>query len=641
MADDMFSSMLHDNFGLKPSGKANPMSRPAQTASAQRQPMAGAGSTWGAAPGGMGGGGMAGAAMGGMAGAAMGGMGGLKTAASTGLGNRSNSNPSLSSNGKSTSMGGPGLSPGPTARATPGAGSGLDSLFPGNLSGLGATWDAKAPQRQASPGNVKSTSANSSAPVSPQPKPAAPPEQSPPMVSPTMSKVSSTSSLDDLMGFASPTPPRPGRDSFEGVRRGPTATTPRTAPPTVNVDDDLLGTGMGSGRASPAPSPAPAPIPASIPSPRPPAAKFAAQPTSKPASPLSPKSEVINAVFAEVIPTVHPPPKRPPPPPPSSAEPVSPPTTQHTGAAATAQVVDDLMDGFKAPQAGAASPDEILSGFSTTTSAAAEDVGTVDDLEQFARSADAPQPATTATKASLDDLMGMGSPGKAAGPPRGPSSAAPAEAKATLDPVDDMMGWASAPPPAAPAKPAGNGSAKVTPKSSVDALWGELESEMQGVSISSETFVEDETPIEGEPEERRLLRQQRKARVKQRQMEALMEKQKREAQAVLEQEQKRKMHDALGSDIKLWGNKNKNNIRAMLGSLHDVLWEGSGWKPVMITELISTDAVKKVYRRSNLVIHPDKVAQRGCTVEQQFIAEQVFNLMQGAWKIFEAQEIKS
>lgn len=51
----------------------------------------------------------------------------------------------------------------------------------------------------------------------------------------------------------------------------------------------------------------------------------------------------------------------------------------------------------------------------------------------------------------------------------------------------------------------------------------------------------------------------------------------------------------------------QDNIRALLSTLHTVLWEGSGWNPPNMTDLVETNKVKKQYMKANLIVHPDKV----------------------------------
>lgn len=58
-----------------------------------------------------------------------------------------------------------------------------------------------------------------------------------------------------------------------------------------------------------------------------------------------------------------------------------------------------------------------------------------------------------------------------------------------------------------------------------------------------------------------------------------------------------------------------------------MLWPECGWQPVSLTDLITGVSVKKVYRKATLCIHPDKVQQKGATLQQKYVAEKVFDLL--------------
>uniref|UniRef100_A0A3Q2YNF4 Auxilin n=1 Tax=Hippocampus comes TaxID=109280 RepID=A0A3Q2YNF4_HIPCM len=56
-----------------------------------------------------------------------------------------------------------------------------------------------------------------------------------------------------------------------------------------------------------------------------------------------------------------------------------------------------------------------------------------------------------------------------------------------------------------------------------------------------------------------------------------------------------------------WIEGKERNIRALLSTMHTVLWEGeTRWKPVGMADLVTPEQVKKVYRKAVLVVHPDK-----------------------------------
>lgn len=57
-----------------------------------------------------------------------------------------------------------------------------------------------------------------------------------------------------------------------------------------------------------------------------------------------------------------------------------------------------------------------------------------------------------------------------------------------------------------------------------------------------------------------------------------------------------------------WIEGKERNIRALISTLHTVLWEGeTRWKPMGMADLVTPDQVKKAYRKAVLVVHPDKV----------------------------------
>ncbi|XP_046512108.1 cyclin-G-associated kinase isoform X1 [Equus quagga] len=83
-----------------------------------------------------------------------------------------------------------------------------------------------------------------------------------------------------------------------------------------------------------------------------------------------------------------------------------------------------------------------------------------------------------------------------------------------------------------------------------------------------------------------------------------------------------------------WTEGKEKNIRALLSTLHTVLWDGeSRWTPVGMADLVTPGQVKKQYRRAVLVVHPDKAA--GQPYEQY--ARMIFMELSDAWAEFESQ----
>ena len=66
--------------------------------------------------------------------------------------------------------------------------------------------------------------------------------------------------------------------------------------------------------------------------------------------------------------------------------------------------------------------------------------------------------------------------------------------------------------------------------------------------------------------------------------------------------------DSVSARIDGWRKGKETNLRALLGSLDTVLWDGSGWKKVGMSELIVPGKVKVAYMKGIAKVHPDKVS---------------------------------
>lgn len=68
------------------------------------------------------------------------------------------------------------------------------------------------------------------------------------------------------------------------------------------------------------------------------------------------------------------------------------------------------------------------------------------------------------------------------------------------------------------------------------------------------------------------------------------------------------LSDQVDARIAAWRDGKRENLRALLASLDQVLWEGSGWKKVGLHELVMANRVKVVYMKAIAKTHPDKVS---------------------------------
>uniref|UniRef100_A0A0V0IZY2 Putative ovule protein n=1 Tax=Solanum chacoense TaxID=4108 RepID=A0A0V0IZY2_SOLCH len=141
-----------------------------------------------------------------------------------------------------------------------------------------------------------------------------------------------------------------------------------------------------------------------------------------------------------------------------------------------------------------------------------------------------------------------------------------------------------------------------------------------------------------ESAQRRKARLERHQRIMERAAKALEEKNQRDLLAQKEQMERTRLAEALDSDIKRWASGKEGNLRALLSTLQYILGTNSGWQPISLTEIITTAAVKKAYRKATLYVHPDKLQQRGASIQQKYICEKVFDLLKAAWNRFNSEE---
>ncbi|VAI03922.1 unnamed protein product [Triticum turgidum subsp. durum] len=159
--------------------------------------------------------------------------------------------------------------------------------------------------------------------------------------------------------------------------------------------------------------------------------------------------------------------------------------------------------------------------------------------------------------------------------------------------------------------------------------------EFESTRSSSDAFQD----VEGESEERRRARLERHQRTRERAAKALAEKNERDMQVQREQAERDRIGDSLDFEIKRWAAGKEGNLRALLSTLQYILWPECGWQAVSLTDLITGAAVKKQYRKATLCIHPDKVQQKGATLQQKYIAEKVFDMLKEAWNKFNSEEL--
>ena len=89
-----------------------------------------------------------------------------------------------------------------------------------------------------------------------------------------------------------------------------------------------------------------------------------------------------------------------------------------------------------------------------------------------------------------------------------------------------------------------------------------------------------------------------------------------------------------GEKLNNWETRNhqKSNIRALLATMHNVLWRDSGWEAIGPGDLITNAQVKNAYFKSLNIIHPDKHQNDSPGI--QYISERIFAAVNEAFKLF-------
>ncbi|XP_072959993.1 uncharacterized protein [Typha angustifolia] len=133
-------------------------------------------------------------------------------------------------------------------------------------------------------------------------------------------------------------------------------------------------------------------------------------------------------------------------------------------------------------------------------------------------------------------------------------------------------------------------------------------------------------------------RLERHQQIVERAAKALAEKNMRDILSQREQAEKNRLAESLDTDVRRWANGKEGNLRALLSTLQYILGPEVGWEPISLTEVITATAIKKAYRKATLCVHPDKLQQRGANVQQKYICEKVFYLLQDAWNKFNSEQ---
>lgn len=162
-------------------------------------------------------------------------------------------------------------------------------------------------------------------------------------------------------------------------------------------------------------------------------------------------------------------------------------------------------------------------------------------------------------------------------------------------------------------------------------------------SVDAPVAVPDEVDadLEGKSDYVKAAVMARRNELKKAQEARLAEVAEREAKEARESAEIESVRAAADPKLKDWalepGGAPKN-VRLLISTLQNVLWEGSGWEPVPMAKLVIPQKVKAFYLRAVTKVHPDKQAGMD-SAAQRYIAGQVFHYLERAWRDFQEKEL--
>ena len=80
----------------------------------------------------------------------------------------------------------------------------------------------------------------------------------------------------------------------------------------------------------------------------------------------------------------------------------------------------------------------------------------------------------------------------------------------------------------------------------------------------------------------------------------------------------------------------KNHVKVLLGTLHQVLWQGNPWKVIGMDKLAEPKQVRTTFRKAVLVVHPDRQPP-DCDADRRYIANRCFAALNEAFEEFKKE----
>eukprot|EP00913_Durusdinium_trenchii_P034139 g31952.t1 len=151
-------------------------------------------------------------------------------------------------------------------------------------------------------------------------------------------------------------------------------------------------------------------------------------------------------------------------------------------------------------------------------------------------------------------------------------------------------------------------------------------------------------PPKAKPLDRAQLVAERQARERREYEEKMKRHEEQKAREEKSKKEKSELNDVLAKEMNEWARtpdgqsyKEIRTVlqyvacgRTLLSTMHTVMWEGTGWKPLSLSELVADSSIKKNYRKAILLAHPDR--HQSASSEQQVRADRIFNALNESFK---------
>lgn len=124
--------------------------------------------------------------------------------------------------------------------------------------------------------------------------------------------------------------------------------------------------------------------------------------------------------------------------------------------------------------------------------------------------------------------------------------------------------------------------------------------------------------------------------MRQSQEKAVLEVREREAKKAASDAEEDEVRKRMEPKIKAWSEEHgkRKQLRALLASLHTILWPGANWKQLTIGDLLDDGKVKRAFFMASRVVHPDKTGD--LDAEKRFLAKRVFDALSQAKTEFDS-----